>query len=54
MSSASSSGSGRLQRAQAGRLDRRAIGHRIGEGHAELDDVGAGARKPFMIASVVA
>ena len=30
------------QRAQAGRLDRRAVRHRIGEGHAELDHVGAG------------
>jgi hypothetical protein len=35
-------GHARLQRAQAGRLDRRPIGHRIGEGHADLDDVGAG------------
>ena len=31
-----------LQRAQARGLDRRAVGHRIGEGHAELDQVGAG------------
>ena len=29
------------KRAQSGRLDRRAVGHRIGEGHAEFDDVGA-------------
>ena len=34
-----------LQRAQAGCLDRRAVGHRIGERHAELDDVGAGLRQ---------
>ena len=32
-----------LERALARELDRRAIGHRIGERHAELDDVGAGA-----------
>ncbi len=31
--------------AQPRRLDRRPVGHRIGEGQAELDDVGAGARK---------
>jgi hypothetical protein len=29
------------QRAQIGVLDRRAIGHRIGEGHAQLDHIGA-------------
>ena len=27
-------------------LDRRAVGHRIGERHAELDHVGAGLRQP--------
>ena len=31
-----------LQRAFAGPLDDRAIGHRIAEGHAQLDDIGAG------------
>ena len=35
-----------LQRAQRGRLDRRAVGHRIGERHAELDQVGTGRRQP--------
>ena len=34
-----------LQRAQPGRLDRRTVRHRIGEGHADLDDVGAGLRQ---------
>ena len=34
-----------LQRAQARRLDRRAVRHRIGEGHADLDDVGARLRQ---------
>ena len=34
-----------LERAQARGLDRRPIGHRIGEGHAELDHVGAGRRQ---------
>ena len=33
-----------LQRALAGALDHRAVGHRVGERHAELDDVGAGLR----------
>ena len=28
-----------------GGLDRRAVGHGIGERHAELDDVGAGLRQ---------
>ena len=32
----------RLQRALPGELDGDAVGHRVGEGHAELDDVGAG------------
>ena len=31
--------------AQSGSLDRRAVGHRIGEGHADFDDVGAGLRQ---------
>ena len=31
------------QRAQARRLDGGAVGHRVGEGHAEFDHVGAGA-----------
>jgi hypothetical protein len=30
------------ERTLAGQLDRRTIGHRVGKGHAELDDVGAG------------
>ena len=34
-----------LQRAQPRRLDRRTVRHRIGEGHADLDDVGAGLRQ---------
>ena len=34
-----------LERPQARRLDRRTVGHRIGEGQAELDDVGAGLRQ---------
>ena len=34
-----------LQGAQARRLDRRAVGHGIGEGQAELDDVGPGLRQ---------
>ncbi len=33
------------QRADVGELDRRAIGHRVGEGHAQLDHVGAGVRQ---------
>ena len=37
----------RLQRAQAGGLDRRAVGHRIGERHADLDEIGAGFRQPL-------
>ena len=32
-----------LERALAGRLDARPVGHRIGERHSELDEVGAGA-----------
>src|SRR5690606_15349553 len=28
--------------ADVGQLDRRAIGHRVGEGHAQLDDIGPG------------
>ena len=31
-----------VERALAGLLDRRAVGHRVGEGHPELDDVDAG------------
>jgi len=31
------------ERAQRGGLDRRPVGHGIGEGHAELDHIGAGA-----------
>ena len=42
-----------FERAQAGGLDRRAVGHRIGERHAELDHVGAGAGSAFTIASEV-
>ena len=34
-----------LERALAGELDRGTVGHRIGERHAELDQVGAGARQ---------
>jgi hypothetical protein len=34
-----------LERALPGALDRRAVGHRIGEGHAQLDDVDAGGRQ---------
>jgi hypothetical protein len=30
-----------LHRALAGALDDRPVGHRIGKGHAQLDDVGA-------------
>jgi hypothetical protein len=30
------------ERAQAGGLDRWSIGHRVGKGHAELDQIGAG------------
>ena len=37
----------RLERPQRRGLDRRAVGHRIGERHAELDHVGAGLRQPF-------
>ena len=33
------------ERAQAGALDHRAVGERIGERHAELDDVGAALRR---------
>ena len=35
----------RLQGAQGSGLDGRAIGHGIGEGHAQLDDVGTGRRQ---------
>ena len=35
-----------LQRAQAAGLDRRAVGHRVGERHADLDQVGAGGGRP--------
>ncbi len=34
-----------LQRADRGRLDRGAVGHRIGKRHAQLDHVGAGRRQ---------
>ena len=34
-----------LEGALAGELDRHAVRHRIGEGHTELDDVGAGRRQ---------
>ena len=34
-----------VERAQAGGLDRRTVGHRIGERHAEFDHVGAGLRQ---------
>ena len=34
-----------LERALAGELHRRPVGHRIGERHAELDQVGAGRRQ---------
>ena len=34
-----------FERAQPGRLDRRPVGHRIGERHAELDEVGAARRQ---------
>src|SRR6266852_8101547 len=34
-----------LERAQPRRLDRRTVRHRIGEGHADLDDVGACLRQ---------
>ena len=34
-----------VERAQAGGLDRRAVCHRVGEGHADLDDVGARLRQ---------
>ena len=34
-------------------LDRRAVGHRIGERHAELDDVGAGRGRLSRILSEV-
>ena len=36
-----------LQRAQARRLNGGAVRHRVGEGHADFDDIGAGARKRF-------
>ena len=36
-----------LERAHARGLDRRAVGHRIGERHADLDHVGAGRRQCF-------
>jgi len=36
-----------LERTLAGELDRRAVGHRIGERHAELDEVGAGIGQPL-------
>ncbi|MNT60792.1 hypothetical protein D3C72_1983990 [compost metagenome] len=35
------------QGADVGELDRRAIGHRIGEGHAQLDHVGTGLWQPL-------
>ena len=34
-----------MERAQPRGLDCRAVGHRIGERHADLDDVGAGRRQ---------
>ena len=34
-----------LQRPQTRRLDHRAVGHRVGERHAEFDHVGAGRRQ---------
>ncbi len=34
-----------FQRADVGQLNRRAVGHRVGEGHAQLDHVGAGRRQ---------
>jgi len=42
-----------LERAQAAGLDRRAVGHRIGERHAKLDHVGARFRSAFRISSDV-
>src|SRR5690606_10197878 len=33
------------QGADVGQLDRRAVGHRVGEGHAQLDHVGTGGRQ---------
>ena len=42
MSSTSREADAVLQRALARALDHRAVGHRVGERHAELDDVGAG------------
>ena len=38
-----------LESAQARGLDRRPVGHRIGERHAELDHVGAGAGRPAKV-----
>jgi hypothetical protein len=35
----------RLERSQRGGLDRRAVGHGIGERHAELDQIGTGSRQ---------
>ena len=35
----------RFQRAQRRGLDRRAVGHRIGKGHAQLDHIGTGGGK---------
>jgi hypothetical protein len=37
----------RLERAQARGLDRRAVGHRVGEGHSELDHIGSRLRQSF-------
>ena len=34
-----------FQRALPGQLDRRAVGHRVGEGHAQLDDIDARGRQ---------
>ncbi len=36
-----------LERPHGGRLDRRPISHGVGEGHANLDDIGARARQPL-------
>jgi hypothetical protein len=43
-----------FERALPGQLDRRAVGHRVGEGQAQLDDVDAGAGQAFTISSEVA
>ena len=47
-------GDARLQRTLTGELDRRAVGHRIGEGHAEFDEIRAGRRQAlqYLVADV--